>query len=53
MNEFVQHSKRLNIKNEKIKREILKIFQNSMILKDYITIGVIFLSVHLKKIQKK
>ena len=36
MNEFVLHSKRLNIKNGKQKKDFFKKFLNLMVLKDLI-----------------
>ena len=51
MNEFVQHSKRLNIKNWKHKK--IEKFKNSLVLKDLIALVVIFFQVHLRNNQKE
>ena len=52
MNEFVLHLKRLNIKKCQTEKEILEKFQNSMVIKDFLALVVIFFSSTSKKKQK-
>ena len=53
MNEFVLHSKRLNIKNGKLKKEILRNFITQWLKTKFLTLIVIFFQIHLRNSQKE